>query len=73
MISLLSRSVDFLKFWLDFDFLKPVKFGNSGHFPENAVGKWPEILHADVSWPPPEMNSLFRQSVDFSDFGAILT
>ena len=45
----------------------------SGHFPENAWREWPEILHADVSWPPSELIRLWLQSVDFSNFGAILT
>ena len=53
--------------------MKQVKFGVSGHFPENAWRKWPEILHADVSWPPSELNSLWARSVDFSNFSAILT
>ena len=45
----------------------------SGHLPENAWREWPEILHADVSWPPSELFSLWPRSVDFSNFGAILT
>ena len=45
----------------------------SGHLPENASREWPEILHADVSWPSPELFSLWPRSVDFSNFGAILT
>ena len=45
----------------------------SGHLPENAWREWPEILHADVSWPPLELISLWPRSVDFSNFGAILT
>ena len=45
----------------------------SGHLPENAWREWPEILHADVSWPSSELISLWPQSVDFSNFGAILT
>ena len=45
----------------------------SGHLLENAWREWPEILHADVSWPPSELISLWLQSVDFSNFGAILT
>ena len=53
--------------------MKRVKFGVSGHFPENAWRKWPQILHADVSWPPSELISLSPWSVDFSNFGAILT
>ena len=45
----------------------------SGHLPENAGRDWPEILHADVSWPSPELISLWPWSVDFSDLGTILT
>ena len=45
----------------------------SGHLPQNAWREWPEILHADVSWPSSELISLWPQSVDFSNFGAILT
>ena len=45
----------------------------SGHLPENAWREWPEILHADVSWPSSELISLWPWSVDFSYFGAILT
>ena len=45
----------------------------SGHLPENAWRKWPEILHADVSWPSSELISLWSWSVDFSNFGTILT
>ena len=53
--------------------MKRVIFGVSGHFPENAWRKWPEILQADVSWPPSEVVSLWPWSVDFFNFGAILT
>ena len=35
--------------------------------------KWPEILHADVSWPLTELIRLWLQFVDFSNFEAILT
>ena len=35
--------------------------------------EWPEILHADVSWPPSELIRLWLQFVDFSNFDAILT
>ena len=63
----------FFKFWHYFDLVKLVKFGVSGHFPENAWRKWPEILHADVSWQPSELISLWPRSVDFSNFGTILT
>ena len=45
----------------------------SGHLPENAWKEWPEILHADVSWPSSELISLWLQSVDFCNFGTILT
>ena len=45
----------------------------SGHLPENAWREWPEILHADVSWPSSELISLWSWSVDFSNFGTILT
>ena len=45
----------------------------SGHLPENAWREWPEILHADVSWPSSELISLWPRSVDFSNFGTILT
>ena len=37
----------------------------SGHLPENAWREWPEILHADVSWPSSELISLWLCSVDF--------
>ena len=45
----------------------------SGHLLENAWREWPEILHADVSWPSSELISLWPRSVDFSSFGTILT
>ena len=47
----------FFHFWRYFDLVKRVKFGVSGHFAENAWRKWPQILHADVSWPPSELIS----------------
>ena len=53
--------------------MKRVKFGVSGHFLENAWREWPEILHADVSWPPSELISSRSRSVDFCHFGTILT
>ena len=62
-----------LVIWHYFDLVKRVKFGVSGHFLENAWREWPEILHADVSWPPSELISLWPQFADFSNFGAILT
>ena len=63
----------FFKFWHYFDLVKRVKFGVSGHYPENSWGECPEILHADVSWPSSELVSLWLQFVDFFNFGAILT
>ena len=45
----------------------------SGHLPENAWQEWPEILHADVYWPSSELISSWLWSVNFSNFGAILT
>ena len=56
-----------------FYLVKRVRFGVSGHFPENAWRDWPEILHADVSWPSSELISSWLWSVDFSNFGTILT
>ena len=53
--------------WLsEMNLVKWVKFGVSGHFPENAWWKWPKILHADISWPPSELISLWSRFVDFS-------
>ena len=46
--------------------------GVSGHFPENAWWEWPKLLHADVSWPPSELISLWLWSVDFFNFGVSL-
>ena len=45
----------------------------SGHFLENASKEWPEILNADVSLPSSELVSLWLKSVDFVNFGDILT
>ena len=45
----------------------------SGHLPENAWREWPQIWHADVSWPSTELINLWPRSIDFSNFGAILT
>ena len=44
-----------------------------GQLPENAWREWPQIWHADVSWPSSELINLWPRSVDFSNFGAILT
>ena len=56
-------------FWCHFDLVRRVKFGVSGHFPENASWEWPEFLHADVSWPPSKLISLWSWAVDFYNFG----
>ena len=53
-----------------FDLVKRVKFG---FFLENPLRKWPEILHADVSWLLSELIRLWLQFVNFSNFDAILT
>ena len=58
-------------FWLSES--ERVKFGVSGHFLENAGREWLQILHADVSWPPSELISSGSRSVDFCNFGTILT
>ena len=44
-------------FWL----MKRVKFGVSRHFLDNPLQKCPEILHADVSWPPWELINLWSR------------
>ena len=72
LISLLLTFVDFSNFGAILRLVKRVKLGVSGLFPENAWREWPEILHADVSWPPSELISLWPKSVGFSNFGAIL-
>ena len=38
----------------NFDTVKWVKFGVYGQFLENPLREWPDILHADGSWPPSE-------------------
>ena len=63
----------FYSFWCRFNLVKQVKFGVSRHLLENAWREWPEILHTDVSWPPSELFRLWARSVDFSNFGTILT
>ena len=40
----------------------------SGHFPENTWRECPEILHADVSWPLPELIRFWSWSVKFPPF-----
>ena len=73
LIRLWSRSVDFPPFGTTLTKMKRVKFGVSGHFPDNAWREWPEILYADVSWPLSELISLWSRSVEFYNFGTILT
>ena len=63
----------FFKFWRYFDSVKQAKFGVSVHLLENARREWPKILHVDVSWQPSELVSLWSWSVEFSNFGTILT
>ena len=63
----------FFLFWHYFDLVKRVKFVVSGRFLENATREWPEILHADLPWPPPELIRLWPRAIDFSHFCAILT
>ena len=49
------------------------QFGGSGHFCENAWREWPDIWHAEVSWPPSELIRFWSRCVDFTHFGATLT
>ena len=78
--------LDHLQNWLDyghgrliFPLLAPLWLSETGqiwvfgHFPENAWRELPEIWYADVSWPPSELIRLWLWSVDFSNFGTILT
>ena len=52
------------------NFVKWVKFwAISGEH----MGEWPEIWHADLSWPSSEMIRLWSWSVDFPHIGCILT
>ena len=53
--------------------MKQVKFGVSGHFLENTWRKLREILHIDVSWPPLKLISSGSRSIDYCNFGTILT
>ena len=43
----------------------------SWHFPENAWRDWPQILHANLSWPSSELIRLWSRSISF--FGVTLT
>ena len=42
-------------------------------FTEERIEEMAWNLHAGVSWPSPELISLWPRSVDFSNFGTILT
>ena len=55
----------FSSFWHHFHLVKWVKFGVSGHFPEDSWRQWPEILHVDVSRSPSELFKSKSWSVDF--------
>ena len=55
----------FSSFWHHFDLVKQTKFATSGHFLGNAREEWPELWHADVSWPPSELIKFWSRSVDF--------
>ena len=55
----------FSSFWHHFDFVKQAKFATSGYFQENAREEWPELWHADVSWPPSELIKFWSWSVNF--------
>ena len=60
----------FSSFWHHFDLVKQAKFATSGHFLENAMEEWPELWHADVSWPPSELIKFWSWSVDFPFFAS---
>ena len=55
----------FSSFWHHFDLVKQAKFPTSGHFLEKARKEWPELWHADLSWPPSELIKFWSWSVDF--------
>ena len=44
----------FSSFWREFDLVNLVKQAASEYFLENARAEWPDLEHADVSWPPSE-------------------
>ena len=53
-----------------FELKKRVNFSLCGHFMENAWKKWPEIRHADVSWPTSELIRFFC-SLILAQFGPV--
>ena len=76
--------LDYLQNWLDYShslliflLLTPLnetgQIGVSVHFSDNTWREWPAMLHADVFWPPSELICSRPGSVDFSNFGTILT
>ena len=67
---------DHIQNWLDFGYnlsvfsilaqhnlVKLVKFEVSDDFINKVLVEWPAIWHADVSWPPSELNKFWSQSV----------
>ena len=58
----------FSSFRHHFDLVKRVKFVVSKHFPANAWREWPEILHADVSWPPSVLIRLYSHGLSIFKF-----
>ena len=49
---------DFGQYWPNFSLLvakKVSEIGVSWHSKENSWREWPQMWHADVSWPPPEI------------------
>ena len=63
-----GHSLLIFSFGHHYELKKRVKFGLCGHFLESAWEKWPEIRHADVSWP---ISELIRFLV--TNFDSILT
>ena len=50
------------QFWLH-------EMGKIWHYLENAWNEWPQIWHADVSWPTSDLISFWSQFVEFPNFG----
>ena len=61
----------FSSFWCKFDIVRPSKFEGSSHSELNIWREWPEIWHADPSWPPWELIRFRPWSVDFPNFCCI--
>ena len=47
----------FSLFWQHFDLVKRDRFGDSGHFSQNAGKKWPELLYADALMYPDHLQN----------------